>query len=229
LDEYAIATSCSFYPAHHITTGEGGMVSSNVEEIVKLARTFAWWGRDCYCVGPANLLKNGSCNCRFSQWIKELPYEIDHKYFFSQIGYNLKPLDLQGGIGLAQLKKADGIHESRKKNKDTIQNILSKIKGLRFPTKYDKADVSWFGVPVICESFEQKSKLVIYLETNGIQTRNYFAGNILLHPAYTHLESWKNYPNATNVLGNVFFLGSSPTLTQNNLDYIKEIIEKYEN
>jgi CDP-6-deoxy-D-xylo-4-hexulose-3-dehydrase len=229
LDEYAIATSCSFYPAHHITTGEGGMVSSNVEEIVKLARTFAWWGRDCYCVGPANLLKNGSCNCRFSQWIKELPYEIDHKYFFSQIGYNLKPLDLQGGIGLAQLKKADGIHEARKKNKDTIQNILSGIKGLKFPTKHDKADVSWFGVPVICESFEQKSKLVIYLETNGIQTRNYFAGNILLHPAYTHLESWKNYPNATNVLGNVFFLGSSPTLTQDNLDYMKEIIEKYEN
>ena len=229
LDEYAIATSCSFYPAHHITTGEGGMVSSNIEEIVKLARTFAWWGRDCYCVGPANLLKNGSCNCRFSQWIKELPYEIDHKYFFSQIGYNLKPLDLQGGIGLAQLKKADRIHEARKKNKDFIQNILSSIKGLKFPLKHDKADVSWFGVPVICESFDQKSKLVNYLETNGIQTRNYFAGNILLHPAYTHLESWKNYPNATNVLGNVFFLGSSPTLTQDNLDYINEIIKKYEN
>ena len=190
LDEYAISTSCSFYPAHHITTGEGGMVSSNVEEIIKLARTFAWWGRDCY---------------------------------------NLKPLDLQGGIGLAQLKKADGIHASRKKNKDIIQTILTSIKGLKFPLKHDKADVSWFGVPVICESFDQKSKLVNYLETNGIQTRNYFAGNILLHPAYTHLESWKNYPNATNVLGNVFFLGSSPTLTQDNLDYIKEIVEKYEN
>jgi CDP-6-deoxy-D-xylo-4-hexulose-3-dehydrase len=110
-----------------------------------------------------------------------------------------------------------------------IQNILSSIKGLKFPLKHDKADVSWFGVPVICESFDQKSKLVNYLETNGIQTRNYFAGNILLHPAYTHLESWKNYPNATNVLGNVFFLGSSPTLTQDNLDYIAEIINKYEN
>ena len=80
-----------------------------------------------------------------------------------------------------------------------------------------------------CESFDQKSKLVNYLETNGIQTRNYFAGNILLHPAYTHLESWKNYPNATNVLGNVFFLGSSPTLTQDNLDYIKEIVDDHIN
>jgi len=229
LDEYAVSTSCSFYPAHHITTGEGGMVSSNMEEIVKLARTFAWWGRDCFCVGPANLLKNGSCNCRFSQWIKELPYEIDHKYFFSQIGYNLKPLDLQGGIGLAQLKKADFIHETRKRNKDAIQNILSSIKGLKFPNKHEKADVSWFGVPVICETFAQKSKLVNYFENNGIQTRNYFAGNILLHPAYKHLEKWSNYPNATNVLGNVFFLGSSPTITQDNLEYIKEIVNKYEN
>ena len=229
LDEYAVSTSCSFYPAHHITTGEGGMVSSNTEEIVKLARTFAWWGRDCFCVGPANLLKNGSCNCRFSQWIKELPYEIDHKYFFSQIGYNLKPLDLQGGIGLAQLKKADSIHKARKKNKDAIQDILSSIKGLKFPTKHEKSDVSWFGVPVICETFAQKSKLVNYFETNGIQTRNYFAGNILLHPAYKHLEKWSNYPNATNVLGNVFFLGSSPTITQDNLEYIKEIVNKYEN
>ena len=111
LCEYAIASSCSFYPAHHITTGEGGMVSSNIEEIVKLARSFSWWGRDCFCIGPANLLKNGSCNCRFSNWIKELPYQIDHKYFFTQIGYNLKPLDLQGGIGLAQLKKSDKFHE----------------------------------------------------------------------------------------------------------------------
>ena len=96
LAEYAVASSCSFYPAHHITTGEGGMVSSNIEELVKLARTFSWWGRDCYCVGPANLLKNGSCNCRFSTWLKDVPYEIDHKYLFTQIGYNLKPLDLQG-------------------------------------------------------------------------------------------------------------------------------------
>ena len=229
LCEYAIATSCSFYPAHHITTGEGGMVSSNIEEIVKLARSFSWWGRDCFCIGPANLLKNGSCNCRFSNWIKELPYQIDHKYFFTQIGYNLKPLDLQGGIGLAQLKKSDKFHEIRKTNKKTIQSILESIKSLKFPSQDERADVSWFGVPVICESFEQKSKLVLYLETNGIQTRNYFAGNILLHPAYTHLESWKNYPNATNVLGNVFFLGSSPTLTQDNLDYMKEVIEKYEN
>ena len=229
LCEYAIATSCSFYPAHHITTGEGGMVSSNIEEIVKLARSFSWWGRDCFCIGPANLLKNGSCNCRFSNWIKELPYQIDHKYFFTQIGYNLKPLDLQGGIGLAQLKKSDKFHEIRKTNKKTIQSILESIKSLKFPSQDERADVSWFGVPVICDSYLSKNKLVNYLESNGIQTRNYFAGNILLHPAYSHLEHWSNYPNANGVLEKVFFIGCSPTITSDNIEYIKEVISKYEN
>ena len=227
--EYAIATSCSFYPAHHITTGEGGMVSSNIEEIVKLARSFSWWGRDCFCIGPANLLKNGSCNCRFSNWIKELPYQIDHKYFFTQIGYNLKPLDLQGGIGLAQLKKSDKFHEIRKTNKKTIQSILESIKSLKFPSQDERADVSWFGVPAICDSYLSKNKLVNYLESNGIQTRNYFAGNILLHPAYSHLEHWSNYPNANGVLEKVFFIGCSPTITNDNIEYIKEVISKYEN
>ena len=229
LCEYAIATSCSFYPAHHITTGEGGMVSSNIEEIVKLARSFSWWGRDCFCIGPANLLKNGSCNCRFSNWIKELPYQIDHKYFFTQIGYNLKPLDLQGGIGLAQLKKSDKFHEIRKTNKKTIQSILESIKSLKFPSQDERADVSWFGVPVICDSYLSKNKLVNYLESNGIQTRNYFAGNILLHPAYSHLEHWSNYPNANGVLEKVFFIGCSPTITNDNIEYIREVISKYEN
>ncbi len=229
LCEYAIATSCSFYPAHHITTGEGGMVSSNIEEIVKLARSFSWWGRDCFCIGPANLLKNGSCNCRFSNWIKELPYQIDHKYFFTQIGYNLKPLDLQGGIGLAQLKKSDKFHEIRKTNKKTIQSMLESIKSLKFPSQDERADVSWFGVPVICDSYLSKNKLVNYLESNGIQTRNYFAGNILLHPAYSHLEHWSNYPNANGVLEKVFFIGCSPTITSDNIEYIREVISKYEN
>lgn len=229
LNEYCIAASCSFYPAHHMTTGEGGMVSSDVEDIIKLARSLSWWGRDCNCIGPANLLKNGSCNCRFKKWIEDMPYEIDHKYFFTQIGYNLKPLDLQGGIGLAQIKKLDGFHEKRKLNKDKIQKILENIESLKFPTFNENADISWFGVPVICDSYISKSRLVNYLEQNGIQTRNYFAGNILLHPAYSKLEDWKNYPNANKVLENVFFIGCSPTITEDNISYIKSVIDKYEN
>lgn len=228
LNEYCIASSCSFYPAHHLTTGEGGMVSSNIEEIINLARSFAWWGRDCYCVGSCNLLKNGSCNARFSNWIKEVPYNIDHKYFFTQIGYNLKPLDLQGSIGLVQLKKMHEFHNVRVSNKNKIQNILSKIRNLKFPSIFKHAEVSWFGVPVICDCYFLKNDLVNYLEENGVQTRNYFAGNILLHPAYKHLEDWNNYPNANTVLEKVFFVGCSPTISDFNIKYLENVINKYD-
>lgn len=228
LNEYCVASSCSFYPAHHLTTGEGGMVSSNIEEIINLARSFAWWGRDCYCVGSCNLLKNGTCNARFSNWIKEVPYNIDHKYFFTQIGYNLKPLDIQGSIGLVQLKKMHEFHDARVRNKNKIQNILSKIRNLQFPSVFKNADVSWFGVPVICNSYLLKNNLVNYLEENGVQTRNYFAGNILLHPAYKYLEDWKHYPNANAVLEKVFFVGCSPTISENNIKYLESVIDKYD-
>lgn len=227
LNEYCVSSSCSFYPAHHLTTGEGGMVSSDIEEIVKLARSFAWWGRDCYCIGSCNLLKNGTCNARFGNWIKEVPYNIDHKYYFTQIGYNLKPLDLQGAIGLVQIKKMQEFHEARIFNKNKIQSIFSRIKNLNFPSVLENAEVSWFGVPIICDSFLSKNNLVNFLEENGIQTRNYFAGNILLHPAYKHLEDWKNYPNANKVLEKIFFVGCSPTITNENLKYIEEKINEY--
>jgi CDP-6-deoxy-D-xylo-4-hexulose-3-dehydrase len=228
LNEYCIASSCSFYPAHHLTTGEGGMVSSNIEEIVNISRSLAWWGRDCYCIGSCNLLANGSCNKRFSNWIAEVPYEIDHKYFFTNIGYNLKPLDLQGAIGLVQLAKMEEFEKIRKDNKQKIQEILSQIKGISFPISYRQSDVSWFGVPIVCDSFNIKSKLVSFFEKNGIQTRNYFAGNILLHPAYKHLDNWQDYPNANQVLEKVFFVGCSPTINNNNINYISQLISSYE-
>jgi CDP-6-deoxy-D-xylo-4-hexulose-3-dehydrase len=226
--EYGILSSCSFYPAHHITTGEGGMVSSNNEELINLARSFAWWGRDCYCVGQNNLLSNGTCKCRFKQWIEELPYPIDHKYYYTNVGYNLKPLDIQGSLGLVQLKKLDRIHETRKQYKQQIQNMLSSIKGIRFPTSYPKADVSWFGIPIICDSFNVKKKLVDYLEQHRIQTRNYFAGNILVHDGYKSFGNWKDFPNANQVLEKVFFIGCSPTMTEDNIEYINEVINNYE-
>jgi len=229
LAEFGRMSTCSFYPAHHITTGEGGMVSSDNEEVIKLARSFAWWGRDCYCVGQNNLLSKGTCNCRFKQWIDELPYPIDHKYFYTNVGYNLKPLDLQGALGLAQLKKLDYIHEKRKYYHGSLKIIMSNVKGVSFPAVYPKADVSWFGVPVICENFEIKTKLVKYLEDNRIQTRNYFAGNILLHPGYKEFGDWKEYPKANQVLEKVFFIGCSPTMSQDNVEYIREVMKKYEN
>jgi CDP-6-deoxy-D-xylo-4-hexulose-3-dehydrase len=230
LNEYAEASSCSFYPAHEITTLEGGMVSSDNEQIVQLSRSYATWGRDCYCVGTCNLLANGSCGKRFSNWLSDFPETIiDHKYVFNRIGYNLKPLDLQGAIGLEQLKKLDFICEKRSSNCTKLSNIFIKhLKNIR--SVFTLKETTWtpFGVPFICESKEQKQKLVSFLEGNGIQTRNYFAGNLLMHNGYKHLDDYKLYPESNKVLDLVFFIGCSPTINDENINYIEERIKNYE-
>ena len=230
LNEYAEVSSCSFYPAHEITTLEGGMVSSNNEEIVQLARSYATWGRDCYCVGTCNLLANGSCGKRFSNWLKDFPeIIIDHKYVFNRIGYNLKPLDLQGAIGLEQLKKLDFICKTRSKNCKKISNLfIQNIKNIRSINILKETEWTPFGVPLICDNKEQKQKLVSYLESNGIQTRNYFAGNLLMHNGYKHLDNYKLYPESNKVLDLVFFVGCAPTISEENISYIEGVLIKYE-
>jgi len=228
LSEYCVASSCSFYPAHHITTGEGGMVSSKNEELIELARSFVNWGRDCYCVGSANLLPCGTCKKRFSKWIPELDFVIDHKYIFSNIGYNLKPLDLQGAIGIEQLKKINTIHQKRRINKQTIDKFFEDyVDGIRVVKEKPKAETSWFGVPIVCESAEIRAPLVSHLEENRIQTRMYFAGNILLHPGYKELGDASKYPNANKVLEKVFFLGCTPTYSDSMINYIEEVLQNY--
>lgn len=228
LASYANAASCSFYPAHHITTIEGGMVSSNTEEIVKIARSFAWWGRGCWCVGPANLLPNGTCGNRFSAWIEGQDTVLDHKYVFEHMGYNLKPIDLQGAIGLEQLKKLGEIHERRRDHYTRIQELFRKyVAGLKFPLSLAHAETSWFGVPIICESHEKKTRLVAYLEQNGVQTRNYFAGNILIHPGYRTLGDYRDFPHANRVLEEVFFVGCAPTYTSEHFEYLEIVLEAF--
>jgi len=228
LSKFAVATSCSFYPAHHITTGEGGMVSAYNNDFIKMARSFAWWGRDCYCVGSANLLKDGTCRKRFSNWLPGYDGVIDHKYLFSNVGYNLKPLDMQGAIGLAQLKKMDSIHLRRRELKSQIAGLFEKhIQGVRIPGEHAKAETSWFGVPIVCESAQLKQKLVAHLESNRIQTRNYFAGNILLHPGYKPYGNAADFPVANKVLDQVFFVGCHPTYTPAALDYMEAVLQGF--
>lgn len=229
LNEYAVASSCSFYPAHEITTLEGGMVSSNVEEIVQLARSYATWGRDCWCVGTCNLLSNGSCGKRFSNWLTDFPDTIiDHKYVFNRIGYNLKPLDLQGAIGIEQLKKLDYIFSTRSQNQKDI-SLLFKTYISNIKCSNVLNSTSWvpFGVPLICSSKQQKINLVSFLEKNGIQTRNYFAGNLLMHPGYKHLDNFLKYPESNKVLDLVFFVGCAPTISQENINYIEKILQTW--
>ena len=225
LTKHAVAASCSFYPAHHICTIEGGMVSSDIEEVVQIARSYAWWGRGCYCVGAQNKLPNGVCGQRFDRWLEGYDKDVDHKYVFGVQGYNLKPADLQGSIGLVQLEKQTEIHCVRRMNKQALTQVFSQIPGCRVVEEKEHAETSWFGVPIIYE--DGKHHLVKYLEEKGVQTRNYFAGNILMHPAYKHLDDPKNYPNACKVLDNVFFLGCSPVITVDMLDYIDDMVKDY--
>ena len=231
INEYYVAWSTSFYPAHHITTGEGGMISTNIEELKKLFVSISWWGRDCYCVGSANLLSCGTCGNRFDKWLESYDGVIDHKYVFANMGYNLKPFDLQGAMGIEQLKKFDEIDRNRKNSKEKISQILTKyVTNLRAIESLDKAETCWFGTPFVCDSKDQKRKLVSFLEENKIQTRNYFAGNILLHPGFKHLDDLKKYPNSNTVLDKVFFLGASPHYNDDVFNYIEKIfVEKWKN
>lgn len=221
LTDHYIAFSNSFYPAHHISTGEGGMVCTNDDELNSLFISFSWWGRDCYCIGSANLLSCGTCGKRFDKWLEDYQGVIDHKYVFSNVGYNLKPLDLQGAIGIEQLEKLEEIELKRKNSRETISKIfLKNIRGLRIPSTLEKADPCWFGTPFICEEPNLKHRIVEHLESKKIQTRNYFAGNILMHPAYSFLDDYKKYPIANKVLDKVFFVGAAPHYTQEVFDYI---------
>ena len=228
VSEHYVAFSNSFYPAHHMSTGEGGMVCTNDDELKKLFVSLSWWGRDCYCIGSANLLPCGTCGNRFDKWLENYDGIIDHKYVFSEMGYNLKPLDLQGAIGLEQLHKLTEMEAKRRSAKARIEKIFtSNIEGLRSPSKLIAADPCWFGTPFICEEDGLKHKLVAHLEENKIQTRNYFAGNILMHPGYSFLDDYKNYPEANKVLDKVFFIGAAPHYTEEVFEYIEEVVKSF--
>lgn len=228
LTDYYDAWTTSFYPAHHISTGEGGMVCSDSETFIKEARSISWWGRDCYCVGANNLLECGTCGKRFDNWLEDYDGVIDHKYLFTNIGYNLKPLDLQGAIGLEQLKKFDMLESKRREYKEKIQRYIEdNISGARVINATEHSDPSWFGVPIYCESQEMKEFMVSHFETNKIQTRNYFSGNILLHPGYKHLDDYKQYPNSNLALSNVFFIGCSPLYNEKVLNYIEGVCQQW--
>ena len=238
LGSFGEFASCSFYPAHHMTMGEGGFVSCNTQEQEIVARSFREWGRGCYCVGKqANLLKNGSCKKRFSNWLPSLPDEIfDHKYVYDEIGYNLKPTDLQAAMGLKQIEKLDEIHALRKRNHKRLHEIFSKYEDqFILPKATEKSDPSWFAFALTIKDGAKfkRNEIVDYLETNLIQTRPYFAGNIMLQPAYEGLmEPQKvlcDFPNARKVTTDTFFLGTSPVITEEQLDYIEKTVYDFFN
>jgi CDP-6-deoxy-D-xylo-4-hexulose-3-dehydrase len=231
--------SCSFYPAHTITMGEGGFVSCNDKNTETIIRSLREWGRGCYCVGPeANKLKCGTCKERFKEWLPSLPGEIfDHKYVYDEIGYNLKPIELQGSMGLKQLDKLDEIIRLRKRNYKLLFDIYEKYEKFFFlPRARAKADPAWFAFPLTIRKDApfKRSELVDFLEDAKIQTRPYFAGNIMLQPAYKDLnlfinddEIKNNYPVATHVTTHTFFHGTSPVITVEQIAYIGTIVDQF--
>ena len=238
LGSFGDISTCSFFPAHHMTMGEGGFVGIN-KGIWRMAlASLRDWGRACYCntVKPGNVTCGTGCGMRFNSWFKDQPDIIyDHRYVFDEIGYNLKPTEMQAAMGLAQLDKLDEMHSRRKHNFKRLHNILSKYSDyLHLPTQHEKADVSWFGFLITLKDNApfQKQELVEHLENAKIQTRSYFTGNALFHPAYEKLaKDYENpseqFPVATKSTRDTFFMGVYPGITDEQLDYIEIIVSKF--
>ena len=236
LGSFGEMASCSFYPAHHMTMGEGGFVACKTKEQEVILRSFREWGRGCYCVGPeANKLKCGTCKERFKEWIPQLPGEIfDHKYVYDEIGYNLKPIELQSAMGLVQLEKLDEIHRLRRRNYALLFAIYEKYEQFfHLPRAQAKADPSWFAFPLTIRAGApfKREDIVDFLENNLIQTRPYFAGNIMLQPAYDHImdpaKAKADFPVATHVMTHTYFHGTSPVITPEQIEYIGTVVDKF--
>ena len=236
LGSFGNFASCSFYPAHHITMGEGGFVACSTKEEEVVLKSLREWGRGCYCCGPKqNALPCGMCKKRFSPWIESMPdTTFDHKYVYEEIGYNLKPMDLQAAIGLEQIKKLNEIIEIRKRNYKTYFKTFEKYEEyFHLPRAREKSDPSWFAFPVTVRDnapFNRKD-FTMFLEDKRIQTRNYFAGNILLQPAYSdimpNINAKRDFPIATKVTTDTFFLGVSPVITEEQADYVCSKVDEF--
>lgn len=215
----------SFYPAHHITTGEGGMICTDDPVLARSVRSFRDWGRDCYCEGG----QNGRCGQRFTKQYGELPLGYDHKYVYSHIGYNLKMTDMQAAIGSAQMDKLPEFISRRKANfKAWEAGFKAWEDYFVLPKAEPDSDPSWFAYPVTVKADAGfgRTELTDYLSRNGIETRNLFAGNMVRQPAYLQVEKRivGNLENTETVMQGTFFLGTYPGLTERQISYVLEKI-----
>ncbi|MEW6606609.1 MAG: lipopolysaccharide biosynthesis protein RfbH [bacterium] len=215
----------SFYPAHHITMGEGGALVTNDTQLKRLIESFRDWGRDCWCE-PGN---DNTCGKRFSQQLGRLPFGYDHKYIYSHIGYNLKITDMQAAIGVAQLKKLPSFIEARKKNFNLLYQGLKEYEEVFIlPQPTSNSQPSWFGFPITVRQKAKfsRAKIVNHLEKNNIATRMLFGGNLVKQPAYQNvnyrlIDSLKN---TDFVMDNTFWLGVYPGLTEEMIEFILKTI-----
>lgn len=220
--------TCSFYPAHHITMGEGGAVITNDGELAKIVRSFRDWGRDCYCAGG----ENNTCGTRFSQQFGSLPFGYDHKYVYSHIGYNLKVTDMQAAIGCAQLRKLDSFIARRRSNFDQVMKMLRPYEDrLLLPNATPHSQPSWFAfvISVRDDAGFSRRDLCRFLEANRVETRSLFAGNLLRHPAYQDIEHRvvRDLSTTDKVMEQTFFIGVYPGLDETRLAYIGDVFARF--
>ena len=210
----------SFYPAHHITMGEGGAVFTNSIKLKRIAESFRDWGRDCYCE-PG---KDNTCNKRFGWKLGDLPFGYDHKYTYSHLGYNMKITDMQAACGLAQLDRLEGFIKKRKENFNYLYKNLKELEDfLMLPEPEKNSEPSWFGFPLSLKKNNQynRNDLTKYLDANKIGTRLLFSGNLTKQP-YMKNINFKVHGNLTNtdfIMENTFWIGLYPGLSQEHLEY----------
>ncbi|PKL19071.1 MAG: lipopolysaccharide biosynthesis protein RfbH [Spirochaetae bacterium HGW-Spirochaetae-5] len=220
--------SFSFYPAHHITTGEGGAVVTDDEELARIIRSFRDWGRDCYCAGG----ENNTCGKRFSQQFGTLPYGYDHKYVYSEIGYNLKMTDMQAAIGSAQMDKIDQFCARRRENFAKYQTIFSRY-GDYFilPEATPGSNPAWFSYIITVKENQRfnRDDIVKHLNEHLIETRYLFAGNIIRQPLFEGVtyRVAESLENTDYIMNNTFFLGTYPGITCEMMEYMEKVITDF--
>jgi CDP-4-dehydro-6-deoxyglucose reductase, E1 len=213
----------SFYPAHHITMGEGGCVLTNTGRLKVLAESFRDWGRDCWCA-PG---KENTCGKRFDHQLGELPHGYDHKYIYSDVGYNLKLTDMQAAVGVAQLDKLESFTAARRANFSRLHEGLSDLQEqLILPEPTPGSDPSWFGFPIALRdaSTVDRDRILRFMNDRKIATRLLFGGNLLRQPAYLHAEHRRvgELPVADFIMNNVFWVGVYPGLHAEQIEYMIE-------
>ncbi|MGW0965789.1 lipopolysaccharide biosynthesis protein RfbH [Streptomyces sp. NPDC002516] len=220
-------TTVSFYPAHHLTMGEGGCVLTGNLALARIVESLRDWGRDCWCE-PG---ENDRCLKRFKYQLGTLPAGYDHKYIFSHVGYNLKATDIQAALGLTQLAKLDSFIEARRRNWQRLREGLDGVPGLLLPEPTPRSEPSWFGfvITVDPEAPFSRAELVEFLEDRKIGTRRLFAGNLTRHPAYTD-QPHRVVGELTNsdlITEHTFWIGVYPALTDEMLDYVTASIKEF--
>jgi CDP-6-deoxy-D-xylo-4-hexulose-3-dehydrase len=212
----------SFYPAHHMTMGEGGAVMTRSPLLRKIVESYRDWGRDCWCQ-PG---KDNTCGKRFEWQLGDLPHGYDHKYTYSHIGYNLKLTDMQAAVGCAQLEKLDGFVAARRANAQYLTSLLADIPWLALPRGAAAGRSSWFGYPlrVLAGAPVDRNTLVQKLNARKIGTRLLFAGNLVRQPAYANAayRISGTLANADRIMNDVFWVGSYPGLERSQMDYIAD-------